>query len=267
MAIDLRSPWTPSSVTVVATNKSTNILESSSLLGRRPDMWYDPTVDLVYSIGGDSYSLNGSENPNVVPTLWGFKPQSNGSVYWKSQSSTTNPNSAGLTSNVAGGLSATSPTAHYNLGGFFNLGYVDFEIFRLEEMLSYNSRNQSWTNLTLPGQHYLWGEAQYVPIYGARGVILFFGGYWSFGETAIDPPSLATLDSILIYDIHTNRFFKQLALDPPPPRAAFCSVAAGASDNESYEMCVSPTLVYNIRTLLTTIDTASSTEGNQQIIL
>ena len=82
-------------------------------------MWYDPTVDLVYSIGGDSYSLDGQPaNPNVVPTLWGFKPQSNGSVNWKSQSWTTNPHSAALTSNIAGGLSATSPTGHYNLGGF-----------------------------------------------------------------------------------------------------------------------------------------------------
>ena len=59
MAIDLTSSWTPSSVMAVATNKSTDVLESSSLLGRRPDMWYDPTVDLVYSIGGWSYNLDG----------------------------------------------------------------------------------------------------------------------------------------------------------------------------------------------------------------
>src|SRR5882762_2217273 len=137
MGIDLTSPWTPSSVTVVATDKSIDILESSSLLAMDPDMWYDPTVDLVYFIGGLS---NGSN----VPTLWGFKPQSNGSVYWKSQSSTMNPESAGLTSNITGGLSATSPTAHYNLGGY---SYSDDgEGFPLGEMLSYNSGNQSWSN-------------------------------------------------------------------------------------------------------------------------
>src|SRR5467141_1288371 len=146
MAIDLTSSWTTSSVTVVATNKSTKVLESSSLLGRRPDMWYDPTVDLVYSIGGLSYGIDSVFNPNVVPTLWGFKPQSNGSVEWKSQS-TINPQSAALASNVAGGLSATSPTGHYNLGGFVG------DAFALEEMLSYNSGNKSWSNLTLAGQH------------------------------------------------------------------------------------------------------------------
>jgi hypothetical protein len=244
IAIDLKSSWTTSSVTVVATNKSAETLQSSSLFGRRPDMWYDPTVDLVYSIGGLSYSLNGPViNPNVVPTLWGFKPQSNGSVEWKSQSSTLNPQSAVLASNVAGGLSATSPTGHYNLGGFIALSdNVENDGFALEEMLSYNSGNQSWYNLTLAGQHYMWGEAQYVPIYGAQGVILFFGGSWPSDHSVESSSSLATLDTILVYDIHTNRFFKQQTSNPPPGRALFCSVAAGASNNESYEVCVSPTL-------------------------
>ncbi|KAN0071311.1 hypothetical protein V8E54_010742 [Elaphomyces granulatus] len=243
MAIDLTSSWTTSSVTVVATNKSVEVLESSSLLGRRPDMWYDPTVDLVYSIGGLSYNLDGQlYDADVVPTLWGFKPQSNGSVEWKSQSSTLNPQSTVLASNVAVGLSATSPTGHYNLGGFIvdyvkNNDYIDSS-HALDELLSYNSGNQSWYNLTLPGQHYTWGEAQYVPIYGARGVILFFGGFWPSDTSVSSASSLATLDTILVYDIHTNRFFKQRASNPPPGRAVFCSVAAGASNNESYEIFI-----------------------------
>ena len=248
MAIDLSSSWTPTSVTVVTTNKSTDILGSSSLLGRRPDMWYDPTADLVYSMGGLSYNIDGQIlNPNVVPTLWGFKPQSNGSVDWMSQSSTTNSQSTELLSNVAGGLSATSPTGHYNLGGFIDLlDSTDPNGFALEEMLSYNSGNKSFYNLTLAGQHYMWGEAQYVPIYGAGGVILFFGGYWPSDTTVDAPSSLATLDTILIYDIHTDRFFKQPASNSPSGRALFCSVAAGASNNESYEMCISLTLAYII---------------------
>jgi hypothetical protein len=137
----------------------------------------------------------------------------------------------------------------------------------LEEMVSYNSGNQSWYNLTLAGKHYIWGEAQYVPIYGARGIILFFGGFWPSDRLgSMESPNLstlATLGSILIYDIHTNRFFEQLASNPPPARALFCSVAAGASNNESYEMCVSPALVYNIRTPLIAIDAASSTEAHR----
>jgi len=190
-------------------------------------------VDLVYSIGGQSYGLVGVFNPNVVPTLWGFKPQNNASVEWKSQSS------AVLASNVAGGLTATSPTGHYNLGGFIDLlDGVNDNGLALEEMFSYNSGNQSWYNLTLDGQHYMWGEAQYIPIYGARGVILFFGGYWPSDRSVDSPSSLATLDTILIYDIDTNRFFKQPASNPPPGRALFCSVEAGASNNESYEIFI-----------------------------
>jgi hypothetical protein len=37
--------------------------------------------------------------------------------------------------------------------------------------------------LTLAGQYYILGEAQYVPIYGAQGVILFFGGFWPFDNS------------------------------------------------------------------------------------
>ena len=156
MAIDLTSSWNTDSVTAVVTNKSTNVLLNSSLIGKRPDMWYDQTVDLVYSTGGQSYNLNGSIfNTNVEPTLWGFKPQSNGNVEWKSQSSTINAQSAVLISNVGGGLSATSPTGHYNLGGFIALSEsVENDGFALEEMLSYNFGNQSWYNLTL-AEHYV----------------------------------------------------------------------------------------------------------------
>jgi hypothetical protein len=269
LAIDLTSSWTPSSVTAVTSNKTTEVLESSSLLGRRPDMWYDPTVDLVYSIGSLPYNLDGQDfNSDVVPTLWGFKPQSNGSVDWVSQSSATNPQSAGLVSNIAGGLSATSPTGHNNLGGFIDLPDVvnvndGVGGLALEEMFSYNSGNQSWYNLTLAGQHYMWGEAQYVPVYGAGGIILFFGGYWPSDRSVGLPSSLTTLDTILIYDIHTNRFFKQPASNPPPGRALFCSVAAGAANNESYEMCVSllgPCIQYPV---LTAINTVSSMEGHK----
>ena len=203
-------------------------------------MWYDQTVDLVYSIGGQSYiQLDDGLwfNPNVVPTLWGFKPQSNGSVEWKSQSSTINHQSAVLASNVGGGLSATSPTGHYNLGGFIAISeHVENEALALEEMLSYNSGNQSWYNLTLAGQYYMLGEAQYVPIYGAQGVILFFGGFWPFDNSVESRNSVASLDTILVYDIHTNRFFKQQASNAPSGRVEFCSVAAGAANNESYEM-------------------------------
>ena len=237
IAIDLTSPWTPNSVTVVASNKSAEALESSSLLGRWPDMWYDQTADLVYSIGGLSYNPDGENyatDAEVLPTLWGFNPQGNGSVDWESQSS--NSQGASLRSNIAGGLSATSPTGHYNLGGYIDLDTAG-DCVALEEMVSYNSGNQSWYNLTL-AEHYMWGGAQYVPIYGASGVILFFGGYWPIDRSVGAPSTLATLDTILIYDIHTNRFFKQQASNPPPGRAYFCSVTAGASNNESYEMCV-----------------------------
>jgi hypothetical protein len=96
---------------------------------------------ILHSMASWPYGPNGFSNPNVVPTLWGFKPQSNGSVNWTSQSSTLNTQSAKLSSNIQGGLTATSPTGHYNLGGSFG-GWGSN--WALGEMFSYNSANQSW---------------------------------------------------------------------------------------------------------------------------
>ena len=143
------------------------------------------------------------------------------------------------------------------------LGCLGDYSWALGEMFSYNSGNQSWYNLTLTmaEQYFIWGEAQYVPSMELVALFYFLAaiGHRKLVDTL-------ALDTILIYDIHTNRFFKQPASNPPPARAFFCSVAAGASNNESYEMCVSPGLEYNIRTLLIAIDAASSTEGHQQTL-
>ena len=189
-------------------------------------MWYNPAVNMVYSASGDFYIFGGDAfNLDVAPSLWGFKPQSNGSVVWEVQSSN-------ITSNVAGASTATSPAGHISLGGYRvarqagspgNLRYI-----AMEEVLSFNFGNQSLYNKTLPGQQYLKGEAQYVPIYGKQGVILFFGGQTE--------NSIFDLDSIIVYDIDTDTFFKQPASNAPSGRYSFCSVAAGGSSNESYEM-------------------------------
>jgi hypothetical protein len=123
--------------------------------------------------------------------MWGFKPQSNGSVNWASQSSTLNTQSAELSSNIQGGLTATSPTGHYNLGGFFG-GWGSN--WGLGEMFSYNSADQSWYNLmlTMAEQYFIAGQAQYIPIYGASGVILFFGGNWPSEWSPTARPSCQT---------------------------------------------------------------------------
>lgn len=178
---------------------------------------------MIYSAGGDFYVFGGSPfNLDVTPVLWGFRPQSNGSVVWEAQSSN-------ITSNVAGASTATSSTCHFSLGGYKVVGSPSSpQIIAMEEFLSFNFGNQSSHNHTLSGQQNLRGEAQYVPIYGKQGVILFFGGQTQ--------NSILGLDIIKVYDIDTGTFFNQPASNAPSARYSFCSIAAGGSSNGSYEM-------------------------------
>jgi hypothetical protein len=206
-------------------------------------MWYDEKVDMVYSMGGISYEFGGFPFDIETPThLWGFKPSSDGSVKWEIQNFSPNSQSATLGKSPTGGaLKATTPTGHYALGGYIEWVNVQpdgafYAELAMEQFFTYNSGNQSWFNNTLPGQHYLHGEGQYVPIYGEEGVILFFGGAWPTDRTVDGRGALKGLDNILVYDIHTNRFYNQPATNPPEIRELFCSVSTGIGNNGSYEM-------------------------------
>lgn len=204
----------------MVSNKTSNVP-----IARRPDIWYDPAADMVYSASGDFYVFGGDPfDLDVAPSLWGFRPQRNGSVVWEAQSSN-------ITSNVAGASTATSSTDHVSLGGYRVAGSPNNpQNFAMEEFLSFNFGNRSLYNQTLSGQQYFKGEAQYVPIYGKQGVILFFGGQTQ--------NSIVELDIIRVYDIDTGTFFNQPASNAPSARYASCSIAAGGSSNRSYEMYV-----------------------------
>jgi hypothetical protein len=206
-----------------------------------PDLYYNPTKDIVYALGGDAYELNGGNYNTSVPVqLWGFKP-GDGNANWELQE--VGPtNDFPLSSNVAGGLTATSPKGHYNLGGYVTLGPdTSVNLLALTDLVDFNFANQSWYNQTISGQHFLWGQAQYVPTFGQDGVILFFGGKWPSDTSTGGSSSVSRLDNILVYDIHNNAFFQQPATNAPVGRFSFCSVASGtnASANSSYEMYAS----------------------------
>lgn len=210
---------------------------------RRPDLYYDPTKSMVYSLGGDAYQLNGGAyNVSVPVQLWGFKTGNDGHANWELQE-VENAQSFPLTSNKAGALTATSPTGHYSLGGYINF---DSGSLALTDMVSFNFTDQLWLNQTNSGldpyHHFIHGRGQFVPTFGREGLVLFFGGNWPSDGTVWSSSAIIGLDTILVYDIFSNTFFKQTATNPPTGRFAFCSVAAGttASANSSYEMYSSP---------------------------
>jgi hypothetical protein len=212
---------------------------------RRPDLFYDPTKDLVYSLGGGPYQYDGTFYDLSVPVqLWGFE-LGDGHVNWELEQAGTTQNFP-MTSVLDSALTATTLTGHYCLGGAVNYlltensqEYID--LLGLSDMVNFNFDNQSWYNQTVPGYYISSGEAQYVPIFGQEGVILFFGGNWPSDANVAGYDSLVGLDTILVYDVNSNTFFKQPATNAPISRINFCSVTVGtnASSNSSYEMCVS----------------------------
>jgi hypothetical protein len=238
MAVDLTTDWdtnTIDSSVFLATNKS---LEQQPT--REPDMFYDPRSQMVYTFGGWAYPEEGCcFDGSVLNQVWGFPANNNGSTNWEPQQQMVVTNSlSGQV--VAGASTASSPTAHYNLGGATNSANA-----LLDELLVYNYTNQSWTNQTLPSKYYLWGQGQYIPAFGNDGIILFLGGLWPTAEEYNDPSARAGLSSVLVYDIETDTFFNPQPTSStinstsiaPPERFRFCSVGAGNGiGNSSYEM-------------------------------
>ena len=202
---------------------------------RQPDLFYDRQNSLLYSLGGQAYGIEVGQWTNLTQQvqLWGFEPNNNtGAIDWELQavgSTATFP----LNEVVAGALTATSPTNHYSLGGYSN-----FATTGLSQFISYNFANQSWTNQTQAGNYYIGGRGQYIPSFGAGGIVLFFGGTWPTDGNATSTASLAGFNTVLVYDIASNTLFSpQQTTNPPSNRFNFCSVGAGAgSANSSYEM-------------------------------
>lgn len=233
MAFDLSTSWSTNSVSPVLSNKTESVT-----LARKPDMWYDPIADTVYSMGGYAYTFGGQWWRDDTPvSLWGFKPQSNGAVEWQEKPWSPKQGATNLSSNIVGGLTVSSSNTHYNLGGSILLEpkLASDKAQSLQEIVSYNFTTQTWTNQSVPERYALYGEGQYIENYGPEGIILFLGGQWS-AETTETKENLKALDTILIYDIQSKKFYEQKASNAPSPCTQFCSVGASTADNSSYEM-------------------------------
>lgn len=212
-------------------------------VSRRPELFYDPSHNMVYSQGGQSY---GAKNETFawgddLPEVWGFTPSTDGSVDWKMQYSKNLSANFPLTSNVGFALATSSGNKHYSLGGFISFLYDEDEGTNqdmvMEEFVTYDYETQTFDNQTRATPHSLQGEAQFAPQYGEEGVLLFFGGK-NPTDRGVAGFDISDLGSIQVYDIHTGNFYTQGATNPPQGRYNFCSVGASNAQNSSYEMYV-----------------------------
>jgi hypothetical protein len=211
---------------------------------RIPNLFYDPHPNLLYSVGGEAYAVvgGGSFNVSQQVQLWGFEPNTQGTVGWELQAvgpTVTFP----LDNMMVGPSAAFSSGGPFYLGGHRDYNSSDTSDSSVDEIVSYNFANQSWNNESLPQllptKFYLNGQGQYIPNFGQQGVNLFFGGYWpSDGQAGgTDADDIGPLNSIVVYDIQSNQFFTQLASNAPTGRICFCSVGVGNdSASSTYEM-------------------------------
>lgn len=204
-------------------------------------MWYDPHAEppTVYSFGGQFYSTTGNVfNFNVPVSLWGFEPVQNGSAQYSLKAQ---GNGALLQANIQGASCANSAAAHYAFGGCTLLSNDPGDCLATPSLVTatYTDAVEDWTNTTVMTPASLYstsGQAQFVPTFGAEGVLIMFGG--NAPASALDTAiSLKSMNAITVYDIRSKTYYTQTATgDTPLSRVDFCSVGAGASDNSTYEM-------------------------------
>jgi hypothetical protein len=220
------------------------------MLTRDATMWYNAPSNMVYWYGGMPYAT-------MQPAVWGFSPNTQGTVAWsESYSAGIGKTATGSTTfngftETVGASYAYSPTTYYALGGYTNsltdpalsqqLGNV-----AATGMVTYSGG--SWSNVSSAGYYEGFaahGEAVYVPIFGQAGILVFLGGDAPTGETFTQGASRAAMSDVTIYDIQSGKFYLQRATgtELPMGRIQFCATGVASARNTSYEMYVSSTFL------------------------
>lgn len=203
---------------------------------------------MVYSYGGAYYGPHAADygNPilyeaNVKPEVWGFTPPENGYVNWSLQYAKSISDSFPLNSSVEYALTVSSDKKHYSLGGSvtYDVGANGVpEQMVMEGLVTYDYATQKFDNVTQPPPYRLMGEAHFLPNYGVEGVLLFFGGRDPV-DRSVKSLNIAALDTVQVYDIHTDTFHIQTTTGVSPEgRFTSCSVGVSNAQNSSYEMYV-----------------------------
>ena len=235
LAIDLRSKWTNTSISMVGIDKAGSpILDYSSL-------WPNAEGTAAYQFaGGVTWGIYYNDNSPVKPQLWSFTPDNTGGGAWSQQ----NTYSTGFpATRPQNGLQASANGIGYYLGGFLNWGtypQTTHGYLPVPNIITYNSTSGGWQNFTASGFSNAgtasYGGAQIVPTFGNDGLVLFFGGYT---PTAVDVDYSSTqlgFDQIAVLDPQTQTWYHQNTTGPRPEwRANFCNVGV-PGDNGTYEV-------------------------------
>ena len=192
--------------------------------------------------------VRGGLNVSQEAQLLRFEPNTQGAVNWELQ--TVGPTATfPLDNMMIASLAAFYSNGPLCLGGnrdYNSSGTADAYVIEVvvDEVVSYNFANQTWNSQSvpqsLPTKFYIGGQGQYFPNLALQGVNIFSGDYGpSDGGVAAagGVNDIASLNSIVVYDVQSNQLFTQFASSAPIGRFEFCSVGVGNnSASSTYEM-------------------------------
>ena len=204
-------------------------------LVRRPQLWYNPSANLVMETGGWTYG-------SATQGIWTFSPDGQGGALWSLNGSASQK--AAQVIPTFGGAYTASATSLYSLGGVAAATASDTRNSdALGGLTIYDFQQDTWTNITSigwsPSGYAVLSQASVMPNFGQGGLVAFIGGDAPPNQTYQYEAGVALVDmsDITVYDPTGNTWYHQIATGSvPPPRSEFCAVGSASRDNSSYEM-------------------------------
>jgi hypothetical protein len=210
------------------------------------NLWRDPSNKSFYAYNGGAQGYD----PTPANELWQFTPSGNSGT-WSSPGVSASSNFSNLL-RVMEAASAFGDGIGYALGGaqnshttdgppYFDKGGGTDVYTPLSGLVTYDMATGSWRNITsatfTQTGSFLDGKLEYLPAYGAVGLLVPLGGltsaagHVSAGFTTIDDFAILSM-----YDIASGTWHTQTTSgESPPGHLSFCSVGV-PGDNGTFEV-------------------------------
>jgi hypothetical protein len=200
------------------------------------------------------YAYNGgAQGFDSIPAnaVWQFTPSGNSGT-WSSPGVSASSNFSALL-RVMEAASAFGDGIGYALGGAQNSHTTDGPPYINEKgagtnvytpsggMVTYNMSTGLWSNITsaqfTQTGSFLDGRLEYIPGYGATGLLVPLGGLTSAaGDVTVGFTTIDDFKIISLYDIDSGIWHTQTTSgESPPGRCSFCSVSV-QGDNGTFEV-------------------------------
>ena len=239
LSIDISQSWSASTVVIKATPKSNS---SGPVVLASQAIWKDPGGNAFYIFGGRAPYLSNRDRI-TKDGIWKFTVDGKGGGSWAKEL----PSNPGLLNTLTltyGAAYASSPDGvGYSIGGRAKPDTEpdlpnDYNVV-IPGMLSYEMKSKIWsfssTAMAVPPTGALWnGRAEYVPLFGRKGLLFLMGGlvYDEKGEKS----HMFDFNNVTFYDPVDGKWrYQQTQGYAPTERQTFCTVGV-AGPNGTYEM-------------------------------